>query len=98
MVDMSKDPLSYYSAYSNMFKEQNMKDKWIYERNQDTGEIRKRKSEDYGTEQLVNPAVNSVPRCEEYIWKALNLKGQEWIDFINSLTEEQKIKLSQCWD
>jgi len=64
MVDMPKDPLSYYSAYSNMFKEQNMEDK---------------------------EEIN-------YEEAALNLKGQEWIDFINSLTEEQKIKLSQCWD
>ena len=34
---------------------------WIFERNPDTGEVRKRESGDYGNEQMVNPAVNSVP-------------------------------------
>ena len=47
--------------------------------------------------ELVNPEVNAVPNID-YEAAALNLKGQEWVDFINSLTNEQKIKLSQCWD
>jgi len=80
------------------------KNTWIFERNPDTGEIRKRKSGDYGNEKMVNPAVNSVPGiddgvCEgEYIRPALNMSGKEWIDFIESLTQEQKIQLSRCWD
>ena len=79
-------------------------DRWIYERNPDTTEVRKRKSGDYGNEQMVNPAVNAVPNvddgvCEgEYIRAALNMSGQEWVDFIDSLTQEQKIQLSRCWD
>jgi hypothetical protein len=79
-------------------------DRWIYERNPDTGEVKKRKPNDYGNEQMVNPAINSVPLindgvCEgEYIRHALNMSGQEWIDFIDSLTQEQKIQLSRCWD
>tara|TARA_Y100001963_G_C6471359_1_gene304633 strand:- start:43 stop:312 length:270 start_codon:yes stop_codon:yes gene_type:complete len=79
-------------------------DRWIYERNPDTGEIKKRNSGEYGNEQIVNPAVNSVPNfddgvCEgEYIRPALNMSGQEWIDFIDSLTPQQKIQLSRCWD
>ena len=78
--------------------------KWIFERNPDTGEIRKRRPCDYGNEQMVNPAVNSVPEandgvCEgEYIHPALNLSGKEWVDFIDLLKEEQKIQLSRCWD
>jgi hypothetical protein len=56
------------------------------------------------SEPIVNPAVNSVPNVEdticegEYIRAALNMRGKEWIDFIDSLTTEQKIKLSRCWD
>ena len=33
----------------------------IYERNPDSGKIRSRELMDYGNEQMVNPAVNSVP-------------------------------------
>ena len=72
-------------------------DGWIFERNSDTGEIKKRKPGDYGNEQIVNPSVNAVPNIDniDYEAAALNLNGQEWIDFINSLTNEQKIKLSR---
>jgi len=72
-------------------------DRWVYERNSDTGQVQKRRPNDYGNEQLVNPEINSVPTVD-YEAAALNLNGIEWIDFINSLTKEQKIKLSQCWD
>lgn len=105
---MIKDELSYYHAYSSMFeKEKEMKlqnkhdkdDRWIYERNPDTGEIKKRRPGDYGNEQIVNPAVNAVPNIGiDYEEAALNLNGQEWVNFINTLTNEQKIKLSECWD
>ena len=53
---------------------------------------------------VVNPEVNSVPNLEdticegEYVRAALNMRGKEWIDFIDSLTQEQKIQLSRCWD
>jgi hypothetical protein len=71
---------------------------YIYERNPDTGEIFRRKYGDFDSpRELVNPEVNAVPNID-YEAAALNLKGQEWVDFINSLTNEQKIKLSQCWD
>ena len=74
-------------------------DRWIYERNPDTGEIFRRKCGDYDSpRELVNPEINTLPKCEEYINKALNLRGQEWIDFIDSLTDKQKIQLSRCWD
>ena len=72
--------------------------KYIFERNPDTGEIFRRKYGDYDSpRELVNPEINSVPTID-YESAALNLKGQEWVDFINSLTNEQKIKLSRCWD
>jgi len=77
---------------------------WIFERNPDTGEVKKRKSGDYGNEQIVTPAVNSAPHIDnsicdgEYIRPALNMSGNEWVDFIDSLTQEQKIQLSRCWD
>jgi len=71
---------------------------YIYERNPNTGEIFRRKYGDFDSpRELVNPEVNAVPNID-YEAAALNLKGQEWVDFINSLTNEQKIKLSQCWD
>ena len=73
-------------------------DRWIYERNPDTGEIFRRKFGDYDSpRECINPEVNAVPNID-YEAAALNLNGQEWVDFINSLTNEQKIKLSQCWD
>ena len=72
-------------------------DRWIYERNPDTGEIFRRKPMDYDNKELVNPEINSVPTID-YESAALNLNGQEWVDFINSLTNEQKIQLSRCWD
>lgn len=34
----------------------------------------------------------------DFISAPLNMSGQEWIDFIDSLTQEQKIQLSRCWD
>ena len=72
---------------------------FIFERNPDTGEIFRRKYGDYDSpRECINPEINSVPRCEEYVDKALNLKGQEWIDFVDSLTNKQKIQLSRCWD
>jgi hypothetical protein len=72
--------------------------KYIYERNPDTGEIFRRKFGDYDSpRELVNPEVNAVPNID-YEAAALNLNGTEWIDFINSLTNEQKVKLSRCWD
>ena len=61
-------------------------------------------------ETIVNPAVNGVPNvdslynvddgvCEgEYVRAALNLQGTKWNDFIDSLKDEQKVKLSRCWD
>ena len=70
---------------------------YIYERNSDTGEVFRRKKGDYDNKELVNPEINSVPTID-YESAALNLKGQEWVDFINSLTNEQKIQLSRCWD
>ena len=72
-------------------------DGWIFERNPDTGEIKKRKPGDYGNEQIVNPSVNSVPNID-YEAAALNLRGTKWMDFVDSLTDEQKVKLSRCWD
>jgi len=43
----------------------------IFERNTDSGQVRSRGPMDYGNEQMVNPAVNSVPDdgvCEgEYV-------------------------------
>ena len=73
-------------------------DRWIFERNPDTGEIFKRKYGDYDSpRELVNPEINSVPTID-YESAALNLNGQEWVDFVNSLTNEQKIQLSRCWD
>ena len=37
--------------------------------------------------------------CEgEYVRAALNLQGTKWNDFIDSLKDEQKVKLSRCWD
>ena len=72
-------------------------DRWIFERNPDTGEIFRRKPMDYDNRELVNPEINSVPTID-YESAALNLNGQEWVDFINSLTNEQKIQLSRCWD
>ena len=43
----------------------------IFERNPDSGKVRSREPMNYGTEQMVNPAVNSVPDdgvCEgEYV-------------------------------
>jgi hypothetical protein len=69
-------------------------DGWIFERNPDTNVVRKRKPGDYGNEQIVNPTVEAI----DYETAALNLNGTKWIDFINSLTNEQKIKLSRCWD
>ena len=74
------------------------KGKYIYERNPDTGEIFRRRYGDYDSpREIVNPAVNAIPNVD-YETAALNLSGQEWIDFINSLTNEQKIQLSRCWD
>ena len=73
-------------------------DRWIFERNPDTGELFRRKYGDYDSpRELVNPEINSVPTID-YEAAALNLKGQEWNDFIDSLTNEQKIQLSRCWD
>ena len=60
-------------------------DRWIYERNPDTGEIFRRKPMDYNNKELINPEINSVPRCEEYIDKALNLRGAKWMDFVDSI-------------
>ena len=62
-------------------------EKWIFERNPDTGVIKKRKSGDYGNEEVI-----------DYESAALNLSGHEWINFISLLSEEQKIQLSKCWD
>ena len=85
-------------------------DSWIYERNPDTGEIFRRKYGDYASpRECINPAVNAVPNTKDvkeefetkfidYEAAALHLKGAEWNDFINSLTNEQKIQLSRCWD
>tara|TARA_R110000824_G_scaffold268372_2_gene456995 strand:+ start:217 stop:474 length:258 start_codon:yes stop_codon:yes gene_type:complete len=75
-------------------------DRWIYERNPDTNEVKKRKSGDYGNEQMVSSVTQLDDGvCEgEYIRAALNMSGQEWVDFIDSLTQEQKIQLSRCWD
>jgi hypothetical protein len=69
-----------------------MKDKKIFEQNPDTKVIRSRTPGDYGNEQIVTQEEIN------YEAAALNLNGQEWIDFINTLTNEQRVKLSQCWD
>jgi hypothetical protein len=71
---------------------------YIYERNPDTGEIFRRIQGDYDSpRELINPEVNAVPNID-YESAALNLNGQEWMNFIDSLTNKQKIQLSRCWD
>jgi len=74
------------------------KEKYIYERNPDTGEIFRRKYGDYDSpRELVNPEVNAVPNID-YESAALKLKGNKWNKFIDSLTNKQKIELSRFWD
>mgnify|MGYP001260357771 CR=1 FL=1 len=73
-------------------------DRWIFERNPDTEEIFRRKvGEPHSSRECINPEVRA-PKCSEFIDKALNLNGQEWVDFVNSLSHKQKIQLSRCWD
>ena len=40
------------------------------------------------------PNLNSI----DYESAPLKLKGTKWNDFIDSLKEEQKVRLSRCWD
>ena len=61
--------------------------KYIFERNPDTGEIFRRKYGDYDSpRECINPEINSVPRCEEYVDKALNT--------IESCKTEEQLKVA----
>jgi hypothetical protein len=49
-------------------------DRWIFERNPDTGEIFKRKCGDYDSpRELVNPEINSVPNIKTENMKMISL-------------------------
>ena len=49
-------------------------DRWIYERNPDTGEIFRRKFGDYDSpRECINPAVNSVPNIKTKIMNMMSL-------------------------
>ena len=71
-------------------------DRWIFERNPDTGELFRRKYGDYDSpRELIK---NTIKETIDYEAAAINLKGTTWMAFIDSLTDEQKIQLSRCWD
>ena len=68
--------------------------KKIYERSPDSGQIRSRRPMDYGKEQMVNPAVNSVPDdgvCEGEYVRSTHPTQEEIINFNREENKQKEI-------